>query len=104
MKQSENQLTEIPTMAFPPSFSSENSILSSDVNNFTSLRSDREDVGGTVSSANTLRQIPLSGVVEAILEVGNQRKTVLSRLRAALVCGNDSEALCFARQICGLAI
>jgi hypothetical protein len=44
----------------------------------------------------------MSGVVDAILEVGNQRKALLSRLRSALKSGSDTEALGFARQLCGL--
>jgi hypothetical protein len=48
------------------------------------------------------RNRPVSGVVEAILEVGRQRKAILQRLRNALECGDTDNALKFARQLCGL--
>ena len=44
----------------------------------------------------------ITGAVDAILEVGRQRKAVLEQLRAALQSGNDLEALNLARQLCGL--
>jgi len=44
----------------------------------------------------------LSGVVDAILEVGRQRKALLAQLRIALEAGNDEEALNLARRLCGL--
>jgi hypothetical protein len=44
----------------------------------------------------------LSGVVDAILEVNRQRKSLLDQLRAALQSGKDAEALQLARQFCGL--
>jgi hypothetical protein len=44
----------------------------------------------------------ISGAVDAILEVGRQRKAVLEELRAALQSGNDLQALDIARQLCGL--
>jgi hypothetical protein len=43
-----------------------------------------------------------TGVVDAILEVGRQRKAVLDQLRAALQSGDNSQALNLARQLCGL--
>jgi len=43
-----------------------------------------------------------AGVIEAILEVGRQRKAVLDRLRMALESGNNARALKLARQLCGL--
>jgi hypothetical protein len=46
--------------------------------------------------------VNISGAVDAILEVGRQRKAVLEKLRAALQSGNDSQALDVARQLCGL--
>jgi hypothetical protein len=42
------------------------------------------------------------GVINAIREVGRQRKVLLDKLRAALESGNDSGALELARQLCGL--
>jgi hypothetical protein len=44
----------------------------------------------------------MQGVIDAVLEVGSQRKAVLAQLRAALQSGNDSGALELARQLCGL--
>ncbi len=43
-------------------------------------------------------------VVDAFLAVGVQRKAVLDQMRAALVAGNDAEALRLARQLCGLVV
>lgn len=42
------------------------------------------------------------GMVDAILEVGRQRKAVLDKMRAALQSGDDSGALELARKLCGL--
>lgn len=44
----------------------------------------------------------LSGVVDAILEVGRQRKAILDHLRSALQSGATEEVLALARQLCGL--
>jgi hypothetical protein len=44
----------------------------------------------------------MQGVIDAVLEVGRQRKAVLTQLRAALQSGNDSGALELARQLCGM--
>jgi hypothetical protein len=44
----------------------------------------------------------LSGLVDAILGVGRARKALLDQLRSSLESGNDTEALRFARQYCGL--
>ena len=106
MKQPENQLAETPVLAFKPypTSSTANGIDSSEVNLFTEPNGDEEDIGNTISTAKTFRQMSLTGVVDAILEVGNQRKAILGRLRSALVCGKDSEAIGFAKQLCGLAI
>lgn len=45
----------------------------------------------------------LSGVVDAILEVGRQRNALLAQLRSALEAGNDGGALNLARRLCGLS-
>ena len=45
-----------------------------------------------------------SGVVEAILSVGSQRRSLLAALRSALLSGNVTEALLLARQLCGLPL
>lgn len=42
------------------------------------------------------------GIVDAILEVGRERKAVLEMLRAALESGDNDRALELARQLCGL--
>jgi hypothetical protein len=47
--------------------------------------------------------LSVSGVVEAILEVGRHRQAILLKLRAALECGDTENALNYARQLCGLA-
>jgi hypothetical protein len=46
----------------------------------------------------------LSGVVDAILEVGRQRDTLLMQLRAALESGREKDALVLARRLCGLSL
>jgi len=44
----------------------------------------------------------ISGIVDAILEIGRQRNTLLSYLRIALESGKEREALNLARRLCGL--
>jgi hypothetical protein len=46
----------------------------------------------------------LSGVVDAILEVGRQRKALLAQLRIALEAGNDGGALNLATFRCKMAL
>jgi hypothetical protein len=58
---------------------------------------------GYVVMPESQNGLPVSGVVEAILEVGRHRKATLQRLRAALERGDTENALNFARQLCGLA-
>ena len=53
-----------------------------------------------VSKGAALTSTP--GLVDAILEVGRQRKTVLDQLRCALESGDNERALVFARQLCGM--
>jgi hypothetical protein len=60
-----------------------------------------EEPGSTISAVTSFPQ-SLSGVVDAILEVGTQRKSLLSQLRSELASGHDSEALGLARRLCGL--
>lgn len=48
------------------------------------------------------RDRSFSGAIEAILEVGRQRNSLLERMRLALESGDDSMALSFARQLCGM--
>ena len=45
----------------------------------------------------------ISGIVDAILEVGHQRNGLLAQLRAALEAGREKEALTLARRLCGLS-
>jgi len=47
-------------------------------------------------------QASLSGVVDAILKIGEERGLLLRKLRLALVSGKDDEALRLARELCGL--
>ncbi len=49
-----------------------------------------------------MSSVTTSGVVDAILEVGRQRKAVLDQLRAALQSGDTYKALGLARQLCGI--
>jgi hypothetical protein len=65
---------------------------------------DAEDVGHSISTPSSRSPMSISGAVDSILEVGNRRKALLGLLRSALVSSNDSEALGFARQLCGLAV
>jgi hypothetical protein len=44
----------------------------------------------------------LSGLVDAILEAGRQRKELLDQMRNALESGNLEKALICARRLCGL--
>src|ERR1035438_3844131 len=83
--------------------SMENCILPSEVNSCAPLTVDAGELGHTISTTRALPQMSLSGVVDAIREVGIQRKALFCRLRSALESGSDSEALGFARQLCGLA-
>ncbi len=55
-----------------------------------------------VDVQETATPIALSGIVDAILEVSRQRKSLLDQLRSALQSDNDAKALQLARQLCGL--
>ena len=74
--QLENQIAGTPALAFTSFLSDQ-----------PAAAGDAEAVGDKISSAKAFPQIPISGVVDAILEVGNQRKALLSRLRSALKSG-----------------
>jgi hypothetical protein len=87
-----------------PVFPKENKILPSKLASFAPPTGDAAEVANTISTTGSFPQMSISGVVNAILEVGNQRKELFSRLRSALQSGSDFEALGFARQLCGLAI
>jgi hypothetical protein len=72
--------------------------------NFCPLpKGDVEEVECKISTARACPQLSLSGVVDAILEVGHRRKSLLDQLRSAFDSGNESQALGFARQLCGLS-
>jgi hypothetical protein len=43
-----------------------------------------------------------SGVVEAVLQVGRQRNSILELMRVALESGDEKKALTLARQLCGI--
>ncbi|MGA8086441.1 MAG: hypothetical protein WCA10_03990 [Terracidiphilus sp.] len=58
--------------------------------------------GLTIPTTEALSSVSFAGVVDAILEVGKQRRAQLELLRSALVSGHDTDALGFARQLCGL--
>jgi hypothetical protein len=85
-----------------PATSTENSIVPSGVSSCALPKGDLEEVGHTIFTAWSRPALSISGVVDAILEVGNRRKALLGQLRSALLSSNDFEALGFARQICGL--
>ena len=46
--------------------------------------------------------LTLSGVTDAILEVGRQRKALLYQMRGAIQSGDTEKVLRLARQLCGL--
>src|ERR1700722_434035 len=66
------------------------------------LKGKTKDVGCVNSTTKGAAEGSLSGVVDAILEVGRERKSLLDQMRSALLSSNDAEALRFARQLCGL--
>ena len=48
-------------------------------------------------------RVVISGIVDAILEVGRQRHALLGHLRSALQSGQNELALTVARQLCGIS-
>jgi hypothetical protein len=60
-----------------------------------------ENVGSLNSITTDIPQVSLAGAVDAILEVGRQRRVLLDQLRSALESGKDAEALQLARLLCG---
>jgi len=72
------------------------------VRSYALPRGDSEEDGHTMCTTEPRPQMSISGVVDAILDVGNRRRDLLGQLRSALLSCNDFEALGFARQICGL--
>lgn len=67
------------------------------------LQPENDHSGSAIPGHSAPLQRPHSGVIEAILKVGSERKLLLGELRSALVSGQDSEALGVARRLCGLA-
>lgn len=63
----------------------------------------RGDVSPRGSTTKTVA-LSVPGLVDAILEVSRQRKTILDQVRSALLSGNDVEALQLARRLCGLPV
>jgi conjugal transfer/entry exclusion protein len=59
-------------------------------------------VGGSTGIAWPNSDLSVAGVVDAILEIGHQRRSLLSSLRSALESGDSAQALILARQLCGL--
>lgn len=57
----------------------------------------------TRASSRGAAKLNIAGAVDAILEVGRQRKAVLDQLRVALQSGDDPLALHLARTLCGLS-
>jgi hypothetical protein len=62
--------------------------------------STKKIAAATVDSAHDGHS--LSGIVDVILEVGQQRNALIAELRAALQSGKDGDALILARRLCGL--
>jgi hypothetical protein len=54
------------------------------------------------ANANMQHEAEIQGMVTAALEIAARRKAVLASMRKALESGNESQALQFARQLCGL--
>ena len=59
----------------------------------------RHDKNGT---AVAVQPISFTGIVDAIIEVGRQRNTLLCQMRSALQSGQNDVVLALARQLCGL--
>jgi hypothetical protein len=56
----------------------------------------------SMSRSITNCESDISGIVDAIVEVGRQRKMLLDQMRSALESGDGEKALAFARRLCGL--
>jgi len=59
--------------------------------------------GSSEDPDSVVAPVVVSGIVDAILEVSRQRKSLLNKLRSVLQSGNDAEALQLARRLCGLS-
>jgi hypothetical protein len=69
-----------------------------------SLEADADVIGRADSATMHTSRVSLPGIVDAILEVSRQRKILLDQMRSALILGDDTEALRFARQLCGIGL
>jgi len=65
--------------------------------------SSRDPIAQPTRADSPSNNLSVPGVVEAILEIGHQRVTLLAQMRAALESGRDNEALVLARRLCGLS-
>ena len=63
-------------------------------------REDRHDNNGTSIAT---QPISFTGIVDAILEVGRQRNSLLSQMQTALQSGQNERVIEIARQLCGLS-
>jgi len=54
-------------------------------------------------TAVAVQPISFTGIVDAILEVGCQRNSLLSQMRSALQSGQNERVIAIARQLCGLS-
>jgi hypothetical protein len=63
---------------------------------------DRKDVGRQISTEEAPSKVSVTGVVDAILEVGRQRKSLFDQMRSALLSRDDAEVIRCAGQLCGL--
>jgi len=74
----------------------------SEESNYTLAEEEAKEAVHTISAIPEVPEMSLSGVVDAIQEVGRQRKSLMDQLRSALLSGHDPAALGLARQLCGL--
>ena len=69
----------------------------------TNTNSDRNVAATSIATVDSEHDChSISGLVDAILEVGRQRNLLLAELRTALESGREREALNVARRLCGL--
>lgn len=54
-------------------------------------------------TAVAVQPISFTGIVDAILEVGRQRNSLLSEMRSALQSGQNDRVMAIARELCGLS-
>lgn len=68
------------------------------------MRAETQDDSNTVNEAGSSSASvdSMSGIVDAILEVGRQRHALLKKMRDAIKGGDKEQALNLASQLCGL--